>query len=137
MHTDNHGFSGQYSELTSEILGSAFEVLNTLGTGLLEKPYGNALAIELESRGVMVDQQRQFPVLYKRQQVGLYRPDLIADRKVLIDTKIIDKITNIERAQMLNYLRVSKLEIGLILNFKYSKLEYERFILNNWGIPKF
>lgn len=130
MNADSHGFSGKESELTHAILGSAFEVLNTLGTGLLEKPYENALAIELQSRGIKIDQQRDFQIYYKSQEVGTYIPDLIANDKVIIDTKIIEKITNIERAQMLNYLRITKLKLGLILNFKRPKLDFERIILD-------
>lgn len=131
MNADAHGFSGPNSQLTHEVIGSAFEVLNTLGNGLLEKPYENALLIELESRNVSVEQQKSFPVLYKTHEVGFYIPDLIAGNNVIIDTKVIDKITNIERAQMLNYLKITKLQIGLILNFKRPKLEWERLILDS------
>ncbi len=130
MSTDEHRFSGKFSELTHEILGAAFEVSNGLGIGILEKPYENALVFELSLRGIKVDQQKQLQILYKTKEVGLYIPDLIANDKVIIDTKVIDKITNIERAQMLNYLRITSLELGLILNFKHLKLEYERIILD-------
>ena len=130
MDADEHGFSGRHSKLTHEIIGSSFEVLNELGHGLLEKPYENALVFELSSRGIRIDQQKNFPVFYKNQEVGAYIPDLIANGKVIIDTKVVDKITNIERAQMLNYLKITKLEVGLILNFKHPKLEYERIILD-------
>lgn len=130
MDADSHGFSGSDSDITHEIIGSAFEVLNTLGNGLVEKPYENSLVIELHSRGIKIDQQKVFPVLYKNQNVGTYIPDLIANDAVIIDTKVIDRITNIERAQMLNYLKITKLEVGLILNFKRPKLEFERIILD-------
>ena len=130
MNADSHGFSGSQSDLTHAIIGSAFEVLNELGNGLLERPYENALAFELESRGIKIDQQKAFQVLYKSQEVGTYIPDLLADESVIIDTKVIEKITNIERAQMLNYLKITKLEVGLILNFKRPKLEFERVILD-------
>ena len=129
MNADSHGFSGRESDLTQEIIGSAFEVLNTLGIGLLEKPYENALAIELASRGIHIDQQKVFLVHYKTHEVGTYIPDLIANSKVIIDTKVIEKITNVERAQMLNYLKITQLQVGLILNFKRPKLEFERLVL--------
>lgn len=130
MDADSHGFSASESDITHETIGSAFEVLNTLGNGLLEKPYEITLVFELRSRGIEIDQQKVFPVLYKNQEVGTYIPDLIANSKVIIDTKVIDRITNIERAQMLNYLKITKLEVGLILNFKRPKLEFERIILD-------
>jgi len=131
MNTDSHGFSGKEDDLTHEIIGSAFEVLNTLGVGLLEKPYENALAIELSLRGIEIDQQKVFPVHYKNHEVGTYIPDLIAKGRVVIDTKVIDKITNVELAQMLNYLRITRLQVGLILNFKRPKLEFERIVLDS------
>lgn len=130
MNADSHGISGKENELTHEIIGSAFEVLNTLGNGLLEKPYENALAIELSVRGIEIDQQKAFLVRYKNHEVGNYIPDLIANGRVIIDTKVIDKIANTERAQMLNYLKITDLRVGLILNFKRPKLEFERIVLD-------
>ncbi len=105
------------------------EVMNGLGAGLHEKPYENALVVEFGLRGISVEQQRRFPVDYKSQTVGEYIPDLIAGSEVIVDTKVIDRITDLERGQMLNYLRITKLKIGLIINFKRSKMEWERVIL--------
>jgi len=77
----------------------------------------NALSVELRFRGHLVDREARFPVLYKNEQVGLFVPDLIAFRKIVIDVKTIDNIGGVERGQMLNYLRISKLRVGFILNF--------------------
>ena len=112
-----------------QIVGSAIEVLNALGHGLLEKPYENALAVELGLRKIPFQQQAVFDVLYKGRKVGLFIPDLIAFDTVVVDTKVIDRITDHERGLMLNYLRITKLRVGVILNFKHAKLEWERIVL--------
>ena len=116
-------------EETQKIIGFAFEVLNELGHGLNEKCYENALVVEFRLRGVSFSQQRQFEVLYKNERVGLFVPDLIAYDQVIVDTKVIDRITDIERGKMLNYLRIARLRVGLILNFKHPRLEWERMVL--------
>ena len=116
-------------EETRAIIGCAFEVLNELGHGLNEKCYENALVVEFRLRGNSFSQQRQFEVLYKNERVGLFVPDLIAYDQVIVDTKVIDRITDIERGKMLNYLRIARLRVGLILNFKHPRLEWERMVL--------
>ena len=118
-------------EESHTIIGCAFEVLNELGHGLNEKLYENSLIIEFKRRGIAFDQQRRFEVCYKGEHVGEFIPDLIAFGKVVVDTKTIDRITDHERGQMLNYLRITKLPVGLILNFKHAKLEFERVVLSN------
>jgi GxxExxY protein len=112
-----------------EIVGCAIEVLNTLGHGLVEKPYENALAIEFGVRNVPFRQQPSFNILYKEHQVGLFIPDLIAFATVVVDTKVIERITDHERGLMLNYLRITALRVGVILNFKRAKLEWDRIVL--------
>jgi GxxExxY protein len=111
------------------IVGCAIEVLNTLGHGLVEKPYENALVVEFGLEGIPFQQQPSFDILYKGHKVGLFVPDLIAFNAVAVDAKVIDRITDHERGLMLNYLRTTKLRAGVILNFKRSKLEWERIVL--------
>lgn len=112
-----------------QVVGSAMEVLNEIGHGLHEKPYENALVIEFGIRKVSFTQQKNFDVVYKGHKVGLFIPDLIAYDQVVVDAKVIDRITDVERGQMLNYLRITKLRVGVILNFKNPKLEWERLVL--------
>jgi GxxExxY protein len=112
-----------------QIIGSAIEVLNTLGHGIVEKPYENALVVEFGLQNILFRQQPPFDVLYKGHKVGLFIPDLIAFESVVVDTKVIDRITNHERGLMLNYLRITGLRVGVILNFKDAKLEWERIVL--------
>ena len=114
-----------------QIVGCAIEVLNTLGHGLVEKPYENALVVEFLLRRISFQQQRSFDVLYKGHKIGLFIPDLIAFDAVVVDTKVIDCITDHERGLMLNYLRITGLRVGVILNFKHRKLEWERIALWN------
>src|SRR5207248_5812781 len=96
-----------------QIVGCAIEVLNVLGHGLVEKPYENALAVEFGLRNVPSRQQPLFDILYKEHKVGLFIPDLIAFDAVVVDTKVIDRITDHERGLMLNYLRITNLRVGV------------------------
>ena len=115
-------------EETRRIVGCAIEVINELGHGFHEKPYENALAREFSLQEILFEQQRSFPVLYKGVEVSKYIPDLIAFDQVIVDTKTIERITDHEIGQMLNYLKVSGLPVGLIINFKHRKLEWRRVV---------
>ncbi len=112
-----------------EIVGSAMAVLNELGHGFHEKPYENALIVEFRLKGIPFNQQPSYEMLYKGNNVGLFIPDLIVFGTVVVDTKVIDRITDLERGQMLNYLKITKLRVGVIINFKHATLEWERLVL--------
>jgi len=112
-----------------QIIGCAIEVLNTLGHGIVEKPYENALVVEFGLRQIPFKQQPAFDVLCKGQKVGAFVPDLIVFDSIVVDTKVIDRITDHERGLMLNYLRITNFRVGVILNFKHRKLEWERIVL--------
>lgn len=127
MDTDGHRFL--YQEETHRVIGCAFEVLNTLGHGLLEKPYENALVVEFQQQHISFTQQPRFPVIYKSVNVGEYIPDLIVFDKVIVDTKVVETLGNNEKAQMINYLKITGLRVGLLLNFKHPKLQWERIVL--------
>jgi GxxExxY protein len=114
---------------TEKIIGFSFEVLNEVGHGLNEKIYENSLTVLFKLSAIAFDQQRRFPVLFRGVQVGEFIPDLIAFDSVIVDTKVVDRITDYERGQMLNYLRITKLRVGLIINFKNPRLEWERVVL--------
>jgi len=114
---------------TERIIGFAFDILNEVGHGLHEKIYENSLVVLFKLNGIAFDQQRRFPVLFRGVEVGEFVPDLIAFGSVIVDTKVIDRITDHERGKMLNYLRITKLRVGLILNFKHARLEWERVVL--------
>jgi GxxExxY protein len=120
---------------TEAILSCAFEVLKHLGHGLLEKPYENALVVECELRGIPIVQQSPCDVVYKNVTVGEYVPDLIAFGAVVVETKVVDSITDHELGQMLNYLKITGHQVGLILNFRRARLEWKRVVLSQRG-PK-
>ena len=131
MDTNRHELQTElaHRDEVFQIVGCAFEVLNELGHGLHEKPYENALVVEFGLKTVSFVQQPNFPVLYKGIKVGEFIPDLIAFGTVVVDAKVIDRITDLERGKMLNYLRITGLRVGLIINFAKPKLEWERIVL--------
>ena len=111
------------------VISCALEIINGLGHGLNKKPYENALAVEFGHRGIPFVQQPRFPVLWKSVLIGEFIPDLIAYGKIIVDTKTIEYISPNERGHMLNYLRITKLQVGVIINSKKPKLEWERIVL--------
>lgn len=117
------------------VVGAAMEVSNVLGHGFLEKAYENALVVEFERRGILYLQQPHYPIYYKDIQIGEYIPDLITHNKLVVDTKTIDRLTDHELGQMLNYLAITNLKVGLILNFKHAKLEWKRVISTRLSNP--
>lgn len=118
-----------YSEITKEIIGGAYEVFNNLGFGFLEKVYENALVLELKKRKLNVNQQFPINVYYKNEIVGEYVADLIIEKKVIVEIKAISKLEEIQEVQLVNYLKATKIEIGLLINFG-RKLEFKRKIFN-------
>ena len=118
-----------FNDEVYQIIGCSMSILNGIGHGLNEKPYENALAVEFSHSGIPFEQQKRFPVLWRETLVGEFIPDLIAFGQIIIDTKTIDCITNHERGQMINYLRITGLPLGLIINFKKPTLEWERIVL--------
>lgn len=117
-----------YNEETKAIIGAAFAVLNELGHGFHEKPYENSLVVEFGVLNIPCVQQPVYPVKYRGVKVSEYIPDLVAFGQIIVDTKVIERITDHEVGQMLNYLKVTGLPVGLILNFKFSKLEFRRVV---------
>jgi GxxExxY protein len=117
-----------HKELTREIINSALKVHNALGCGLLEKVYENALVWDLQLKEKKVSSQKEFIVSYREKDVGLYYADVVVDGSVIVEVKATEKIDNVHRAQILNYLRISGLRVGLLINFAKPKLLFERFI---------
>jgi GxxExxY protein len=103
--------------LTERIIACALRVHRTLGPGLLESAYHGALTIELEHQGFTVERERVFPALYRGIKVGDYRPDLIVDGEVIIEIKSVAAYDPVFMAQMLTYLRITGITVGLIINF--------------------
>ena len=125
-----------HKDLTSIIIAASFEVGNYLGTGFLEKVYENALKVELELRGLLVETQKLIKVDYKGREVGLYQTDLLVNDTIIVEVKSTEKILSIHKAQIINYLKATGLQVGLIINFGNSKVEFERIVLIDKGHKK-
>lgn len=126
MNADGHGL--KFEQETGAIVSCAFEVLNSLGHGLLEKPYENALCVESGLRDSPWCQQPRCLATYKSIKVGKYVPDLIAFGFLVVDTKVVERITDHEMRQMLDYLKITGHPVGMILNFNRGRPESKRVI---------
>ncbi len=115
-----------HKEISEQIIGAGMAVLNELKPGLDEKLYENALVIELQERGLTVSQQERFPVTYKGRAIGTLTPDLIVEGKIIVDPKVVSAFSDDHVAQIIGYLAITGLELGLLLNFKYPRLDWKR-----------
>lgn len=106
-----------FQDLTEQILAAFFRVYNTLGYGFLEKVYENALLIELERAGLSAEAQRPITVRYGGQVIGEYFADLLVEDKVIVEIKASKSLAAEHEAQLLNYLKATEIEVGLLLNF--------------------
>lgn len=116
-------------EITYAINGAAFEVSRILGGDFLEKVYENALLVELRKRGLAAESQVAINVSYKGEQVGEYIADLLVEGKVIIELKTVDSLQRVHEAQVINYLKATGIQVGLIVNFKHTKAEIKRVVL--------
>lgn len=117
-------------DLVYRIIGCAMAVHNTLGHGLREKTYENALCVEFRHQGIKYGQQSRFPVHYRNEVVDEFVPDLVVEGRVIVDNKTVDSIIDDHRGKILTYLRITGLKVGVIINFKNRKLEWERLVLD-------
>ena len=106
-----------HQELTKSIIGIYYNVYNELGFGFLEKVYHKALLIELKNNGYKIDSEKKVNVYYKNKIVGEYIPDIIINDSVIVELKCVEYLTDIHENQLLNYLKATDCEVGLILNF--------------------
>jgi GxxExxY protein len=119
-----------HQELTDVIIKTFYEVYNELGYGFLEKVYQNSLYLELKNKGYNVEAQKRINVYYKGTEVGEYFADLIVENTVILELKAADTIVQDFENQILNYLRATDCEVGLLLNFG-KKPEFKRKIYEN------
>ncbi len=120
----------QHADITEKIIGAFFIVYKALGYGFLEKVYANALAVELRRVGLKVIQEAQISVYYQGVVVGEYFADLLVADKVIVEIKALKALAAEHEAQLLNYLRATPYEVGLLLNFG-PKSEYRRKAFSN------
>ncbi|MGE4287651.1 MAG: GxxExxY protein [Salinivirgaceae bacterium] len=115
----------KHQELSEQLIRTFFDVYNELGYGFLEKVYQNAMYVELKSRGYYVEAHKQLKVYYKNVEVGEYYPDLIVDDKIIIELKAAEYLVQENEAQLINYLKATDIEVGLLFNFG-KKPEFKR-----------
>lgn len=119
-----------HKKLSDSILKVYYEVYNQLGYGFLEKVYQNAMFLELKSQGYKVEPQKQIKVYFKNQVVGEYYADLLIDDAIILELKACECLMDAHKAQLINYLKATEIEIGLLLNFGETP-EFKRFIYTN------
>ena len=119
-----------HESLTRDILGAFFRVYNALGFGFLESVYANAMFVELKRRGIACEREAQIDVYYENALVGRYRTDLLVDDKVVLELKASALLDASARPQLLNYLRATGLEVGLVPHFG-PRPEFQRVLVSN------
>lgn len=115
-----------YSELTGKIIGSAMEVHNYLGNGFQEVIYQRALAYEMELSQIQFTREVEMPIFYKQKDIGTRRVDFLVNEKICVELKALTKLEPVHLAQAINYLEAFNLEVGLLINFGNTKLEFHR-----------
>jgi len=123
-------FEGKHSDITEKIIQAFFRVYNVLGYGFSEKVYQNSLAIELAKLGLQAEQQKQIEVYYDDYVVGEYFADMVINGCVIIELKAVRQLLGEHEAQLLNYLKATTIEVGLLLNFG-PKAEFKRKVYDN------
>jgi GxxExxY protein len=117
-----------FPELSHKVLSLAFSVHNILKLGLLESCYEGAMVVELKRAGIPFQRQQVFPLYYKGELVGAYIADLVVDQKIILELKSVKQLHEAMRAQTINYLRLSKIPVGYLINFNAASLQWERFV---------
>jgi len=118
------------NDATYAINGAVFEVNRVLGSGFLEKVYENALLVELRKRGLKAESQVAVKVFYKENAVGDYIADILVEKMVIVEIKTVEKLDKIHEAQLLNYLKATGIQVGILVNFRHLKAEIKRMVLN-------
>lgn len=126
---DANGHKYVENDLCFKVTGCAMEVLNGIGHGLREKTYERGLCVEFEEQGLSFSSQHRYSVFYKEQQIDEYIPDLEVEGRLIVEVKVVEAITDEHIGQVLNYLKITGMSAGLILNFKHAKLQWKKVVL--------
>ncbi len=124
-----------YEDITSEIIKIFYKVNNTLGYGFLEKVYENAIILELKKAGIKIKQQENIKVFYEGEEVGNYYADIIVEDKIILELKCCENLRDEHRNQLINYLKATNMEVGLLLNFGKNS-EFKRVIFSKKDIKE-
>lgn len=122
-----------YEDITGEIIKAFYKVYNKLGYGFLEKVYENSMIIELKKSGFQIKQQQNIKVFYEKEEVGNYYADLIIEDKVILELKCCENLREEHKSQLINYLKATNIEVGLVLNFG-KKCEFKRVIFTKKSV---
>jgi GxxExxY protein len=117
-----------HASISNKVLGAAFAVHASLGSGLLESAYEGALVVEFAYRGISFERQKVYPLEYRGEYVGAYIADIVVENTIIVELKSVTKLNEVMEAQLLNYLRLSKLPVGYLFNFYNTHLVWRRFV---------
>ncbi len=121
----------KHTEITEKIIKAFYNVYNELGSGFLEKVYENAMLIELKKFELFYENQEKINVYYDKKLIGDYYADIVVDNKVIIELKAIKQIAPIHEVQLVNYLKATEIEVGLLLNFGEKPQIIRKVLLND------
>jgi GxxExxY protein len=117
-----------HADLSNQILGMAFTVHNILGPGLLEHCYQEALCVELQIAGLSFERQKVYNLTYKGRDIGGYIADIVVDNKIILELKSVPAFHPAMEAQIINYVRLAKCQVGYLINFRGLKVEWKRYV---------
>ncbi len=124
VHTDRN----ELNHISETIIRCAYTIANSIGAGFLEKVYQNSLLIELIDAGLSVEKEKEITITYKNKIVGVYYADILVNQQIIIETKAVQSLHEVHQAQLLNYLKATKLSLGLLINFATPKIQIKRMI---------
>ena len=117
-----------FKELSYKVMGMVFKIHSELGTGLLENIYQKAFCVELRHCNIPFSSQHSFPVFYRNELIGNYVADLVIDNSIILELKSVKELNPIMEAQLINYLKISGISVGYLINFNSLRLSWKRFV---------
>jgi GxxExxY protein len=117
-----------HKELSYKVLGMAYTVHNILGPGLLEHAYQEAMCVELRLAGIRFEREQVFPLEYKGQNIGTYFADIVVDDKIILELKSVEEFHPTMEAQLINYLKISGIPVGYLMNFRDRQVQWKRCV---------
>jgi GxxExxY protein len=126
MNTDKE--KHRLADVSEKVIGCCYEVGNVMGGGFLESVYENALSVEMANRNIAHQRQVPVEVIYKGEAVGKYQPDFVVEERLILEIKALRALTSQHQAQLLNYLKATGLQVGLLVNFGSSRVQVKRLV---------
>jgi GxxExxY protein len=117
-----------HAEISNKVLSAAFTVHSAMGPGLLEAAYEGAMIVELAYNGIPFERQKVYPLEYRGEYIGVYIADIVVENTIIIELKAVARLSEVMEAQLLNYLKISKLPVGYLFNFYNTSLSWRRLV---------